>query len=122
MDYAVPASKIAPLSSGEFVGIVADNPEERIRLKMFHCEIQNDHKAIAQEMEGYLQIPRPREVSYGDIVENYMMIKNEVEALLEEECAKILARGEGRSSLEEKEDGKDGTRVGDGDQEQLVSI
>ncbi|QDW24323.1 hypothetical protein FFJ24_005590 [Pedobacter sp. KBS0701] len=122
MDYAVPASKIASLSSGEFVGIVADNPEEKIKLKMFHCEIQNDHQAIAEEMEGYLPIPRPREVSYGDIVENYMMIKNEVAALLEEECGKILARAEGRALSEEDKVKNEEFDVDDGDREQLVSI
>jgi len=122
MDYAVPASKIASLSSGEFVGIVADNPEEKIKLKMFHCEIQNNHQAIAEEMESYLPIPRPREVGYGDIVENYLMIKSEVEALLGEECAKILARAEKRSSVEGQNLKKDGVRAEDGDQEQLVSI
>ena len=122
MDYAVPASKIASLSSGEFVGIVADNPEEKIKLKMFHCEIQNDHKAIAQETEGYVSIPRPRKVSYGDIVENYLMIKSEVEALLEEECAKILARVEKRTFSEENTDNNDGAGEINGDQEQLVSI
>ncbi|ETZ20945.1 hypothetical protein [Pedobacter sp. V48] len=49
MDYAIPASKIAALSSGEFVGMVADNPDQKIALKMFHCEIQNEHQAIAEE-------------------------------------------------------------------------
>ena len=29
LDYAIPASKIATLSSGEFVGVVADNPEQK---------------------------------------------------------------------------------------------
>jgi len=122
MDYAVPASKIASLSSGEFVGIVADNPEEKIRLKMFHCEIQNDHKAIAEEMESCVPIPRPRKVGYGDIVENYLMIKSEVEALLEEECAKILARVEKRRSMEENNEKKEESGAEEDDQEQLVSI
>lgn len=53
MDYAVPASKIASLSSGEFVGIVADNPDQKIKLKMFHSEIQNDHKALAAHEAGF---------------------------------------------------------------------
>lgn len=92
IDYAVPASKIASLSSGEFVGIVADNPEEKIKLKMFHCEIQNDHRAIAQEEKGYKQIPRPREVGQEEIAENYVMIKAQVEGLIRDECEKILAR------------------------------
>ncbi|RYE54840.1 MAG: hypothetical protein EOP48_11445 [Sphingobacteriales bacterium] len=49
LDYAIPASKIASLSSGEFVGAVADNPEEKIELKTFHCEIINNHEEIKRE-------------------------------------------------------------------------
>jgi hypothetical protein len=39
LDLAVPASKIASLSSGEFVGMVADDPDQKIDLKAFHSEI-----------------------------------------------------------------------------------
>lgn len=46
LEAAVPASKIAALSSGEFVGMVADTPDQKITLKAFHCEIQNDHEAL----------------------------------------------------------------------------
>ncbi len=46
MDFATPQSKIAGLSSGEFVGIVADDPGQKIRLKAFHCKISNDHLEI----------------------------------------------------------------------------
>src|ERR1700749_4380366 len=35
LDFAIPASKIATLSSGEFVGLVADNPDNKISLKVF---------------------------------------------------------------------------------------
>jgi len=42
LDRAILASKIAALSSSEFVGLVADNPNEKIKLKMFHAEIIND--------------------------------------------------------------------------------
>lgn len=38
-NFAIPASKIATLSYGEFVGVVADNPQQKIKLKMFHSEI-----------------------------------------------------------------------------------
>jgi len=63
MDYAIPASKIATLSSGEFVGVVADNPEQKIKLKMFHAEIQNDHDTIAFEEKGYKEIPMVKKVT-----------------------------------------------------------
>ncbi|MBB2148967.1 conjugal transfer protein MobC [Pedobacter gandavensis] len=92
MDFAIPASKIATLSSGEFVGIVADNPDQKIKLKMFHCEIQNDHKAIAEEENNYKPIPVNKNVSYGDIIENYMAIKLDIQLLFESELEKIAAR------------------------------
>lgn len=54
MDYAIPASKIATLSSGEFAGLVADSPGEKIPQKMFHGELQNDNEAIAREEKAYV--------------------------------------------------------------------
>ncbi|RAJ31727.1 conjugal transfer protein MobC [Pedobacter cryoconitis] len=92
MDYAIPASKIASLSSGEFVGLVADNPEQKIKLKMFHNEIQNDHDSIAKEEQSYKPIPKVEKVTYGDIIENYMRIKEDIDQLFEIELEKILAR------------------------------
>ncbi|MBB2143929.1 type IV secretion system DNA-binding domain-containing protein [Pedobacter sp. LMG 31464] len=89
MDYAIPASKIATLSSGEFVGVVADNPEQKIKLKMFHCEIQNNHKAIAKEEAGYKDIPIIKIVSALDVTENYNRIKEEISDLLIEESKKL---------------------------------
>jgi hypothetical protein len=85
LDYAIPASKIASLSSGEFVGMVADNPEEKIALKMFHCEIQNDHEAIAKDEKLYKPIPIVKTVSAEEIRENYESIKAQVAYLLKVE-------------------------------------
>ncbi len=92
MDYAIPASKIAALSSGEFVGIVADNPDQKISLKMFHSEIQNDHKAIAEEEAAYKPIPELEAITYNDIMENYASIKADIDQLVKEELKKIEAR------------------------------
>ncbi|HSZ86517.1 MAG TPA: conjugal transfer protein MobC, partial [Puia sp.] len=46
LESAVPPSKIAGLSSGEFVGMVADDPEMKIELKAFHAEIINNHEEL----------------------------------------------------------------------------
>lgn len=46
MESAIPASKIAMLSSCEFVGIVDDSSDVKITQKMLHTEIQNDIDAI----------------------------------------------------------------------------
>lgn len=39
MESLIPASKISTLTQGMFVGAVADNFNERIDQKIFHCEI-----------------------------------------------------------------------------------
>lgn len=84
LDAAIPPSKIASLSSGEFVGMVADDPDQKIDLKVFHCEIQNDHKAIAQEISGYQPIPPVRTVTGQQILDNYLKIKEDIRAIVEE--------------------------------------
>jgi hypothetical protein len=83
LDYAIPASKIAGLSSGEFVGMVADDPTNKIDLKTFHCEIQNDHEAIKQEEAAYREIPAARSVSPNEVLMNYQRIKEDVKNLVE---------------------------------------
>ncbi|MBB6108691.1 Type IV secretory system Conjugative DNA transfer [Mucilaginibacter lappiensis] len=92
LDYAIPASKIAALSSGEFVGMVADNPDQRISLKLFHSEVQNDHEAIAAEEVTYKPIPLINYVSPEDVEENYKQIKTDMLLLVKEEMEKIEAR------------------------------
>ncbi|MES2425313.1 MAG: conjugal transfer protein MobC [Bacteroidota bacterium] len=83
LDYAIPSSKIAGLSSGEFVGMVADDPTNKIDLKTFHCEIQNDHEAIAQEEAGYQEIPAARTVSANEVLMNYQRIKEDIRNLVD---------------------------------------
>ena len=53
LEQAIPASTIASLSSGEFVRMVADNPDQVINLKSFHCKIINDHVALENETKAY---------------------------------------------------------------------
>lgn len=48
LDSAIPASKIATLSSGEFVGFVADNPEEKIKLKIFRIQRNSGRVNVTQ--------------------------------------------------------------------------
>jgi len=89
LEYAIPASKISNLSSGEFVGSVADNPTEKIELKNFHCEIINDHNALKKESDAYLPIPKIREISQKEVDENYKQIKDEVAEIIELEMERI---------------------------------
>jgi uncharacterized protein YdcH (DUF465 family) len=75
---AVPASKISALSSGQFIGMVADDPQERIKLKAFYNEILNDHDALKKEIERYVEIPPIREISIVEVQANYLKIKKEI--------------------------------------------
>ncbi|MGN6531212.1 MAG: conjugal transfer protein MobC, partial [Ginsengibacter sp.] len=79
LDSAIPPSTIASLSSGEFVGMVADDPDCKIGLKAFHCEILNDHPALKKEEHNYKEIPVIRKVDNGIIQRNYLSIKQDVE-------------------------------------------
>jgi len=105
LDYAIPASTIASLSSGEFVGFVADNPDQRIPQKMFHCALQNDHEAIAKETAAYKELPQVRQVTVEDVQENYQKIKAEVRELVRDELARLSAR----EPEKEREPGIDGS-------------
>jgi len=88
LDYAIPASTIATLSAGEFVGLVADEPANRIDLKVFHNEVLNDFDAIQAEEAAYQPLPAIREVSEEEIMENYKKIKEDIRELITEELAK----------------------------------
>lgn len=82
LDSAIPPSKIAALSSGEFVGTVSDDPEQKIDLKVFHAEILNDHAAIRQEEDGYKPIPAIRKISHYEIQQNYFKIKKDIQEII----------------------------------------
>lgn len=88
LDYAIPSSTIATLSAGEFVGLVADEPSNRIDLKVFHNEISNDFYTIQAEEAAYQPLPKIREVSDEEIMENYKKIKDDIQELIAEELAK----------------------------------
>ena len=89
LESAIPPSKIANLSSGEFVGAVADDPTEKIKLKVFHCELLNDIDAIKKEESGYVEIPSIREIDSHAVIQNYYQIKKEVQEIISSEMERI---------------------------------
>ncbi len=90
LDFAIPASKIAGLSSGEFVGMVADDPDNKIKLKTFHSEIINDHEALKYEASHYRELPELQKISPSMVMDNYLNVKREIQQLIETEIARIL--------------------------------
>lgn len=89
LDYAIPQSTIASLSSGEVVGVVADNPDQRIPQKMFHAQVEHNFAALLKEEAAYVEIPR-KEISSKEISENFLRIKREVRAIIEDETDRIM--------------------------------
>ncbi|MEP7375706.1 MAG: conjugal transfer protein MobC [Chitinophagaceae bacterium] len=89
LDYAVPPSRISNLSSGEFVGIVADNPDQKIKLKAFHADIIDDLDKIIKEENSYGNLPEVRKVTNQEVMENYLQVKMDVKKLIETEVARL---------------------------------
>lgn len=91
LESAVPASKIASLSSGEFVGTVADTPQQKIELKAFHCELKNDFAAIEAEEKAYQPIPVIRQVDQAMVMRNYHQIQEDVKNIVNAEMERLLS-------------------------------
>lgn len=85
LDFAIPPSKIAALSSGEFVGMVADDPTEKIKLKVL-----NGRKTVEREPDLFLELPTIEKVTHEMIMKNYFTVKLEVEELIEREIEILL--------------------------------
>lgn len=90
LESAVPPSKISGLSSGEFVGMVADDPECKIELKTFHSEIINDHEALKKEQDQYVNIPVIRKVDNAMVQRNYLQIKKDIKDIIYAEKERLL--------------------------------
>ncbi|BBE16261.1 mobilization protein BF0133 [Aquipluma nitroreducens] len=90
LESAVPPSKISGLSSGEFVGMVADDPDCKIELKTFHCEILNDHAALKKEQEAYKDIQVIRKLDNAMVQCDYLQIKQDVQDIIHSEMERLL--------------------------------
>lgn len=90
LDFAVPASKIAGLSSGEFVGMIADDPDQLIKLKTFHSRILNDHSLLRPWTENFKGVPIVFTVSVESVQQNFLKVKRDIEVLIETELEILL--------------------------------
>ena len=97
LDSLIPASKIATLSQGVFVGAVSDNFGETIEQKIFHAQIVVDIDKVKRETAAYRPIPEicsfldenGRDTMQEYIQDNYRLIKDEVERIVEDELRRI---------------------------------
>ena len=118
LDSLIPASKIANLSQGTFVGSVADNFGEEIDQKIFHARIIVDSAKVSEEMKAYRKIPvinEFRDADGNDIMQqqidrNYSQIKADVLQIIEDEITRIKNDPELRHLIpqQEEEENNDG--------------
>ena len=105
-----PASKISTLTQGMFVGAVADNFNERIEQKIFHCEIVVDAEKVKREEQAYKPIPVITDFTDADgndcmhekVQENYNRIKAEVRQIVADELQRIQSDPELQHLLQNK--------------------
>lgn len=81
LEYAIPTSRIAALSSGEFVGMVADNPSEQIALKMFHNRVKEVNPNRIQNKTGespIFNVP----VTAKQVMETFQQVRLEIQQIM----------------------------------------
>ena len=91
LETAIPSSKISALSSGEFVGMVADDPQEKIKLKMFHSQIIHDSESANKDIESFKPIPVVSSVTQEQVMDNFYQVKYDVRELIEKEVKRLVA-------------------------------
>lgn len=102
LEMAIPVSTIASLSSGEFVGTVADDPTEKITLKTFCAEVINDHAGLSAERSTYRTLPEISKVTAVMVSAAYATIKKEIADLIDAEIELMLNSPELESLLVRK--------------------
>jgi hypothetical protein len=85
METVTPAT-LATLSAGEFVGIVADDPDKEIGLKGFFARFVKKGNGEAEQQE----LPIVKRVDKPELTENADRIVKEVDELVKEEMRRIL--------------------------------
>ena len=97
LDSLIPASKIASLPQGAFVGCVTDNFGEFIEQKIINAHIVVDTDKIAKETAQYIPIPvitefkdeQGNDILHQTIMENYDRIREETDQIVEDELIRI---------------------------------
>ncbi|MBS1601936.1 MAG: TraM recognition domain-containing protein, partial [Bacteroidetes bacterium] len=74
---AITPATLANLSSGEFVGIVADDPKKRIEKKGFHAEILIEEDW--RNRLGMHPVPKVRRVTNEELQANFNKIKTDIQ-------------------------------------------
>jgi type IV secretory pathway TraG/TraD family ATPase VirD4 len=76
----VSPATVANLSAGEFLGVLSDDPQQKMAVKAFHAQIVRSGK---DDVEG-TELPVVREVSFKELQEAYDRVKLDIEGMVGE--------------------------------------
>jgi len=85
---SISTATIANLSSGEFVGIVADDPGGEMELKAFHARLVKDPKDSPSQL---LSLPVIHTIDNDTIQQNFQQVQQEIIDLVNAEMERIQA-------------------------------
>lgn len=78
---------IAALSSGEFVGLVADDPENQLELKTFHSRLK---RSPEDDAPGKPSLPLVHKLGDQTTAEVFLRVKQDVEEMTDEVLARMM--------------------------------
>lgn len=81
--------------------MVSDNPDNKIKLKIFHSEIIQDSTQVTAEMNLFQEIPKVRDITAEQINDNYYQISQDIQNLIDQEVYKIKRKKEGTEAFAE---------------------
>ncbi len=90
LESAVPPSRVASLSSGEFVGFMADTPDHPIEFKAFHGKFKLADADLEAEQNDQDPIPIVAPVSPSDLDANFLRIRQESRQLVDDRLTEML--------------------------------
>lgn len=74
--------------------MITADPDCKIELKAFLCEILNDHNALKKEQKNYKNIPVIRWLNNAMVERNYLQIKQDVQYIIQSEMEEFrMIRG-----------------------------
>ncbi len=114
LDSRIPASVMAELSQGAFVGAVADEREQKIKLKVFHADIVVNRSEITSDIATFVDVPAFNQELFHDnhgvdrteeiIQKNYYSIREDVRNIINKELTRIKADPSLKHLIKEKRD------------------
>ncbi|MDO6433054.1 YWFCY domain-containing protein [Flavitalea sp. BT771] len=87
-------ARVATLSSGEFVGVVADDPDKPLELKAFHAKLIREATSSKND-----PLPLVRDISVEEILQLFQGVKSDIEVLISDEMQRMVTDNDLRGFL-----------------------